>query len=416
MNRKSLFSRRSIKALLSALAVFLCLFGVSWGESAHIHIEKVPNLPDDFIFGMDVSSVLSEEASGVVYRNFDGNESDLFKVLADSGFNTVRVRVWNHPYDADGHGYGGGNCDTEAAARIGSRAAAHGLRLMVDFHYSDFWADPSKQMPPLAWADMEIDEKSDALYQYTRDSLTRLLAAGADVSLVQIGNETTGRLCGETSWDNICLLMNAGSRACREVCPGALVVLHFTNPEKSGSFEYYAGMLSDHQVDYDVFATSYYPYWHGTLENLSRTLSAVAEKYGKKVMVAETSYAYTLEDSDFYGNTVSSGSTQGCAYAFSPQGQASCLREITDTIVNKTANGIGVVYWEGAWISVGDSSWKENSALWEKYGSGWASSYAGAYDPADAGRYYGGCAVDNQALFDQYGYPLESLRAFLMMR
>ena len=133
-------------------------------------------------------------------------------------------------------------------------------------------------------------------------------------------------------------------------------------------------------------------------------------------MVAETSYAYTGEDTDFSGNTISDGGTITKDYPFTVQGQANNLRNVIDTIANKTTNGIGVFYWEGTWITVGGSSYEENSALWEKYGSGWASSYAAEYDPNDAGKYYGGCACDNQALFDADGKPLESLKVFGLVR
>jgi len=165
-----------------------------------------------------------------------------------------------------------------------------------------------------------------------------------------------------------------------------------------------------------VFATSYYPYWHGTLENLSNVLTGIANTYGKKVMVMETSYAYTAEDSDFFGNTISDGGAIIKSYPFTVQGQANNIIDITDTIVNKTPAGIGVVYWEGTWISVGANSWEENHEKWETCGSGWATSYAATYDANDAGKYYGGNAVDNQAMFDKYGRPLESLKVFKLMR
>ena len=144
-----------IAALLLAL-----LFGLSLlpacsasAESAvsSLYVKKVENLPEDFLFGMDVSSVIAEENSGVKYYDFDGNETDLFRLLADNGINCVRVRVWNDPRDEQGRGFGGGNCDIGVAEEIGKRAAACGLKLLVDFHYSDFWADPGKQMVPRAW-------------------------------------------------------------------------------------------------------------------------------------------------------------------------------------------------------------------------------------------------------------------------
>ena len=384
-------------------------------EGNELYVEKVESLPDDFILGMDASSVLAEEASGVKYYNFEGAEQDVFRTLAESGVTHIRVRVWNDPYDADGNGYGGGNCDIDTAVEIGKRATKYGMKLIVDFHYSDFWADPGKQMEPKAWKGMAIEDKTEALYKFTKDSLNKLKRAHVDVGMVQIGNETNKFLCGETTWFNIQYLFSAGSKAVREVFPDALVAIHFANPEKAGSYIDYAWRLDYYNVDYDVFASSYYPYWHGTLENLHEVLSEVAETYGKKVMVMETSYAYTAEDTDFSGNTISSGGAVAKDYPYTVQGQANSVRNVIDTVAH-TTNGIGVVYWEGTWISVGTSSWEENSAIWEKYGSGWASSYSAGYDPNDAGKYYGGCAVDNQALFDPQGKPLASLQVFNLVR
>ena len=405
------------KVLIPALALLLLLLLVPCFAAAEggVRVEPVEGLPEDFILGVDASSVIAEEQSGVKYYNFAGQEQDLFLTLAENGVTHIRVRVWNHPYDEQGRGYGGGNCDIEKAVEIGRRATAAGMRLIVDFHYSDFWADPGKQMVPLAWRGMDIEEKAQALRAFTADCLRQLRDAGVAVGMVQLGNETNGALCGETDWDNIALLMQAGSRAVREIFPEALTALHFTNPEKTGSCAYYAQELARRGVDYDVFACSYYPFWHGTLENLRSELSAVAEAYGKKVMVMETSYAYTAEDTDFFGNTVGEGSAVTKNYPYTVQGQADAVRDVIETVAG-IPDGIGVCYWEGAWISVGGSSWAENSALWEKYGSGWASSFAAAYDPEDAGRWYGGCAVDNQALFDAQGRPLESLRLFSLVR
>ncbi len=403
--------------LLLVLAVLAALPVASLAEESSLYVKKVENLPEDFIFGMDASCVPALEASGVKYYNFDGQETDVYQVLAENGVNYIRVRIWNNPFNSDGMGYGGGNCDINNAIAIGQRATKANMKLLVNFHYSDFWADPAKQMVPKAWKGMDIEQKTEAVYQYTLDCLQQLKDAGVDVGMVQVGNETNNYMCGEKTWFNIQYLMQAGAKATREVYPEALVALHFANPEKVGSYENYAKKMDYYQVDYDVFASSYYPYWHGSLENLSSVLSNIASTYGKKVMVMETSYAYTEEDTDFNGNTIGGGGTIIKDYPFTVQGQANSLRAITDTIVNGTGGaGIGVVYWEGTWVSVGGESWEENHELWEKHGSGWASSYAAAYDAADAGRYYGGCAVDNQALFDQHGKPLESLKVFKLMR
>ena len=384
-------------------------------EGSDLCVKKVENLSKDFIMGMDASCVPALENSGVKYYNFDGKEQDVFQTLAEAGVNYIRVRVWNDPYDENGNGYGGGNCDMENAIAIGKRATQYGMKLLVDFHYSDFWADPGKQMVPKAWVGMSIEEKSQALYDYTVDCLKQLKKAKVDVGMVQIGNETNGSLCGEKTWFNLQQLFSSGSKAVREVFPKALVAIHFANPENEGSYATYASKLDYYKVDYDVFASSYYPYWHGTLENLSKVLTEVNANYGKKVMVMETSYAYTPYDTDFSGNTIGEGDGVVKNYPYTVSGQATHVRDVIDT-VSKIPGGIGVCYWEGTWITVGQNSFEENSAKWEKYGSGWASSYAAGYDPKDAGKWYGGCAVDNQAMFDANGKPLQSLRVFNLVR
>ena len=386
-----------------------------------LFVRQVNNIPEDFILGMDASCVPALESCGVRYYDHAGTEKDVYEILRQNGINYIRVRIWNDPFDENGNGYGGGNCDLQNAIAIGKRATEQGMKLLVNFHYSDFWADPGKQMVPKAWKQLDIDQKCDALYQYTKDSLKALTDAGVDIGMVQVGNETNGALCGESAgalggWQKICRLLSAGSKAVREVCPQALVAVHFANPEKADSYKSYGNNLDYYQVDYDVFASSYYPFWHGTLDNLSQVLSHIAETYGKKVMVAETSYAFTPEDTDFFGNTIGEGGGIVKDYPFTPQGQANLVRDVIDTVVNKTTNGIGVFYWEGTWIPAGGKSYEENLSLWENNGAGWASSYAKQYDPDDAGQWYGGCAVDNQAFFDQAGHALESLKVFSLVR
>lgn len=402
---------RTIAGILLLVMLFLC----TGAQASDLYVRKAEHLPEDFFLGMDVSSVLSLEASGVRYRDTDGTEKDLFALLSENGVNLIRVRVWNDPFDSNGNGYGGGNNNIEAAVEIGRRAAAYGLPLLVDFHYSDFWADPSKQQTPKAWEGMDIKAKAEALYTYTADCLSRLKAEGIRVSMVQLGNETNGRMCGERIWMNIVHhLMKAGSRAVREVYPDALVAVHFTNPESADTMLNYASKLAYYDLDYDVFGTSYYPYWHGTLDNLRQVLGEIAETYGKKVMVMETSYAYTLEDGDFSGNTIGEGGGYEKYWPVTVQGQSNELQDVVRTV--QEAGGIGVCWWEGAWIPVGTESFEENSRLWETYGSGWASSFAGSYDPADAGKYYGGCACENQAMFDFEGRALPSLATFRLLR
>lgn len=401
---------------------------------AGIYVDRVSDLTytdlngqkQSFIEGVDVSSYVSLKNSGVKYYDFDGKELDdigYFKFLASCGINYVRVRVWNDPYDSEGNGYGGGDNDLETAKKIGQYATAAGMKLLVDFHYSDFWADPGKQKAPKAWAGFTLDEKVAAVKSYTSESLKTLLDAGIDVGMVQIGNETTNGICGEssTNWENMAKIFNAGSEAVRAIDKNILVAIHFANPEKYGTYANYANNLNTYNVDYDVFASSYYPVWHGTLENLTSVLKNVVDTYGKLVMVAETSWAYTLDDGDGHDNTVRKGANDSTTYDISVQGQANEISSVIKAVKNTGSSGIGVFYWEPAWIPVNvydadaDNAadiLTANKAAWEQYGSGWASSYAGEYDAADAGKWYGGSAVDNQALFDFSGHPLESLKTF----
>ena len=369
--------------------------------------------------GVDISTVISLENSGVIFRDKNGNPADIFFTLADAGVNTIRVRVWNNPYTANGQSYGGGICDVDCAVQIAKRCKAAGLKMLVDFHYSDFWADPGKQAAPKAWKNYNIQQKADAIYQFTADTLKKISATGADIAMVQVGNETTSGMCGvllddydwnDTGWQNLAALYNAGAKAVRDFNRNCKVVLHFTNPERSGHYPYLAKMLKQCNVDYDVFASSYYPYWHGTLQNLTSVLSSVASTYGKEVMVAETSWVYSMEDTDCYRNTVPyvTGLGDYVSYPVSVAGQTQFLTDLFSAVAN-TKNGIGVFYWEPAWLTVGNN-YASNLALWEQYGSGWATKASMEYDPD--GKDYGGSSVDNQALFAADGTPLDSLYVF----
>lgn len=395
-------------------------------EEAGVYVEPVEDLPEDFIRGVDISSVLAEEESGVVYYNGDGHEEDLFELLAEHGVNYIRVRVWNDPYDADGNSYGGGTNDTAHAAEIGRRAANYGMKLCVDFHYSDFWADPSKQMCPKAWEGMEIEEKAAALGSFTKDSLTQIIDAGANVGMVQIGNEINNGIAGENEWSRKRKLLSAGAAAVRETAAQTgsdiLVAVHFTDiNDKAGIMNMAEKLeLEGKEIDYDVFAVSYYPFWHGTMENLTAVLKEIASTYGKKVMVAENSYPYTTGDGDGSGNSIGESNVLP-EYPATVQGQANEIRDVCAAVAAVGEPALGYFYWEPAWIPVGvweegaddaDQVYAANQKIWEEHGSGWASSYAGSYDPDDAGRYYGGSSWDNQALFDYSGHMLESLNVF----
>ena len=398
------------KYLFLLLSLALLLTGCETAETPAtkpqrqpaITIQKVEDLSEDFLLGADISSLIALENSGMVYHNLDGHPQELVSLLHEAGINAIRVRVWNDPYDTQGNGYGGGNCDLETAIAIGKRAMEYDMKLLVDFHYSDFWADPGKQQPPKAWSGYTLSEKSTAIRDYTKESLQAFRDAGITVSMVQVGNETTVGFCGEWTAEGQYPLMAAAAKAIREFDPSIQIAVHYTNPEKGG-YTTFARWLQEHQVDYDIFASSYYPAWHGTLENLSVQLNAVAEGYGKQVMVAETAWDHISYDANAQG-----------AYPYSVQGQADAIRSVVQTVHD--VGGIGVFYWEPAWIELPNTSWEERAQIWERYGTGWASSYAGEYDPEDAGKYYGGSACVNHALFDEKGYPLESLMTFAYIR
>ena len=376
----------------------------------------VENLPEDFIFGMDASSVLVEEKSGVKYYGFDGQEQDVFKTLSESGINYIRLRVWNDPYDENGNGYGGGNNDVPTAIELGKRATEYGMKVCIDYHYSDFWADPKRQHAPKAWEGMDVEEKSVALYDFTKDSLTHLLDAGVDVGMIQIGNEINYGMSGETKFENVVTLLKSGSKAIREVSAeygkDINIVVHYTRITAKGDVLDLVSKLCDNDLDFDMIGMSYYPFWDGGMDNMSRVLELIHERYGKKAFLAETSYAYTTEDGDGSGNSFSAGD-EVAGYEASVEGQATILHDICEYVNN--VGGVGMFYWEGTWIPVGTAS-QDNSSIWEEYGSGWASSFASDYDPEDAGVYYGGCSWDNQAMFDFEGHPLESLKVFSYMR
>ena len=203
-----------IKKIVCGLtAAAMLTTGVSASAREEITIQPIGFHHDNFIKGMDVSSVLSLEKAGVKFYRSDGEQADLFGILAENGVNHIRVRVWNHPFDADGNGYGGGNNDVASAAEIGKRAAAYGMKLLVDFHYSDFWADPAKQKAPKAWENMSLTEKTAALYDFTYHSLLEIKSAGAQIGMVQIGNETTSGIAGESDFSAMAALFDSGAGA-----------------------------------------------------------------------------------------------------------------------------------------------------------------------------------------------------------
>ena len=436
-------------------------------EAGPITVQKVNGLSKDFVNGVDVSSYLSLVESGAKYYDEKGDETDLFDLLENAGVNYVRLRVWNDPFpwDEDGNykyvgadgtteykaaavtqagisvngvqqyclvddpdtqvyreGYGAGVCDVATAAIIGKKATDHHMKVLIDFHYSDFWADPKKQRVPKQWEGMSLEEKTSALSEFTEESLNTLLDAGVDVGMVQVGNEINNGMAGETDEANVYQLLKAGSAAVRKVSQEKkheiLVALHFTDPQ-SEDYQYKrAEGLEAAGVDYDVLSVSAYPFWFGHASDLASTLKNISVKYNKKVMVAETAYPYTFNNADDTVNNIGSKEDMTyCDYPISVSGQKQAISDIFNAVasvnsIEKTKGyGLGGFYWEPSWIGT-------SKRISDSCGTGWSSSVSENYENLFVlnGSQYAtsaqGSSWDNMTLFDKNGVALQSLQIF----
>ena len=404
-----------------------------------VTIKKVKGMSESSIRGMDISSYLALKKAGVKYYDYEGNETPLLKVLHDNGINYIRIRIWNDPFNADGKTYGGGGNDVSTGVEIAKEAAQYDMKVLLDFHYSDFWAEPAVQLVPKAWKkDVNNTEKmcSD-VYDFTKESIQKFKDAGANIGMVQVGNEITNGLLGIYSnrdkgesfnviWGDkkksteVNKYLKAGIKAVREYTPQALVALHLETPNV-WKYKTIMNTWKRDNVDYDVLGSSYYPFWSiAAKANTPKTLKDVqtlAASYGKMFAVFETSWVNSLNDGDGTPNSIGDSTNTG-AYEVGPQGQVNELTDLYDTVLSQD-NGLGTFYWEGAWIPVkaGWTNWEYNKQIADQYGTGWASKGALGYFP-DSKMYYkgkaawGGTSWDNQALFDINGYPLQSLKFY----
>ena len=300
--------------------------------------------------GGDISLLPSYEEQGAVYKDFDGKAVQVLPFLKQQGWNAVRVRLFVEPQYAPQQHKEEGVCqDFDYVLRLSRRIQQAGFRLLLDFHYSDYWADPGKQTMPHLWRDTRREDLPDSVYQYTRRTLLALRQAGVVPELIQVGNETTngmlwphGKLKYEeaASWDYLCELYKAGCRACREVCPKARIVIH---TEKTGSWpvtKNYYQQLRRRQVDYDIIGLSYYPMWQGTIENLGHTLDRLEWLFPEKeVMIVETA-AYYSHDNDRW----STPDKYAEFYPISPEGQQQFTRELL-TELSRHWNVRGLFWW-----------------------------------------------------------------------
>ena len=404
-----------------------------------VTIKKVKGMSESSIRGMDISSYLALKKAGVKYYDYEGNETPLLKVLHDNGINYIRIRIWNDPFNADGKTYGGGGNDVSTGVEIAKEAAQYDMKVLLDFHYSDFWAEPAVQLIPKAWKkDVNNTEKmcSD-VYDFTKESIQKFKDGGANIGMVQVGNEITNGLLGIYSnrdkgesfnviWGDkkksteVNKYLKAGIKAVREYTPQALVALHLETPNV-WKYKTIMNTWKRDNVDYDVLGSSYYPFWSiAAKANTPKTLKDVqtlAASYGKMFAVFETSWVNSLNDGDGTPNSIGDSTSTG-AYEVGPQGQVNELTDLYDTVLSQD-NGLGTFYWEGAWIPVkaGWTNWEYNKQIADQYGTGWASKGALGYFP-DSKMYYkgkaawGGTSWDNQALFDINGYPLQSLKFY----
>lgn len=265
-------------------------------------------LPQKLVTGADFSWLTEQEAEGITFADSNGNSRDCVQLLKENGINAARFRVWVNPAD--------NWCNADDVTEKARRASREGMKIMIDFHYSDSWADPSKQFTPEAWAAYDIEELCTAVYNHTRDVLGRLKAEGIAVDWVQVGNETRGGMLyplGKIeNGENFAWLVNSGYDAVKSVFPDAKVIVHVDNGWDAELFDYVFDYLTEHQARYDLIGMSLYPVntydsqsadyfrtsqWKEKADLCLQNIRHMADKYGKDVIICETGMpnAYTTE-------------------------------------------------------------------------------------------------------------------------
>jgi arabinogalactan endo-1,4-beta-galactosidase len=340
------------------------------------------------IRGADLSTLQRAEDLGARYANQNGTQGDAMQILKAAGMNYVRLRVWVNP----ANGY---NNQTKVVA-FAKQVKAAGLKLLIDFHYSDTWADPGHQTTPAAWRNDNLSQLETAVYNYTYAVCNALKAAGATPDMVQVGNEITagmlwpvGKLTGGTGgWSNLAGLLISGYNAVKAVSGSTQVMLHIDNGGQDATARWWFDEAVAYHVPFDVIGLSYYSYWSGTFSGLQTTLNDMAGRYAKPVVVAETAYPFTLSNADSEGNNISSSSQLTSGYPATEAGQrANFLAVINAIKAVPNGRGLGYFYWEPTWTAVTGNGWDPTNP---KSGDGW----------------------DNQALFDWSGKALSGITDF----
>lgn len=334
------------------------------------------------IRGVDISSLPKNEDHGAVYRTADGRCEDPVRLIARAGVTHARLKVWVNP--ADGYN------SKAHVLPLARRLKRAGVGIWIDFHYSDSWADPAHQTKPAAWAGLDVAGLSRAVYDHTADVLGALRRQGTPAQLVQIGNELNGGLIWpEGNWehfDTMTAFLKAGLSAARDTTPRVRTILHLANGGDNGLYRWWFDNVVSYGVDFDVIGLSYYPFWHGPIENAAANMADITARYGKPCVIAETAYPFTLESEDAVNDIMNDPSQLTQGYPATPAGQAAWLRTVADLAAGVPGGqGLGYCYWEGLWTY--------------RAGSGW--------DPTDPSS---GNAWENLALFDFQDRELPGLR------
>lgn len=329
--------------------------------------------------GVDISTLEeTERLGGKFYEN--GKETALFDILKKHGVTSVRLRLWNNPFDNEGGNYGAGCCDIETVLRTARRAVHNGMNWMLNFHYSDFWADPARQLIPKAWQGYTLEQLEKAVYDYTKAILGRCKNEGLYPAYVQIGNEITNGLLwpagkviyddltgAPVSHDNMLRLLKAGVAAARE-SGNVKIIFHLEKTCDNERYRQWFDAVTAAAIDYDIIGVSYYPYWHGTMQEIKYNLEDISRRYRKDVMVVETSYPFTDKHyteqpgiSLVINGEMALRGGSPVPYPFSAEGQRGFLRDLVKMVrsINRCA---GLYYWEPAWLAVSGSTWSTESA------------------------------------------------------
>ena len=362
----------------------------------------------DYFKGMDLSTLEEvENCGGKFYDN--GEEKDVFDILKGYDVNYVRLRLWNDPYAEDGRPYGAGCNDMAVTKRLAKRALDHGMGFLLDYHYSDFWADPGKQIVPKAWRGMSVSELEEAVYNFTKDTLLELHKEGLAPTLIQVGNELSNGLLwphGKVpNYDNIAKFVNAGIRAVRAVDKNVPIMIHLDNGGNNKLYREWFDNFMERGEEFQYIGLSYYPFWHGTLDDLKNNMNDISVRYNKDLIVAEVSMGYTMDDyaeyekldaKDRKSMATKQEFVDKLQHPMTKEGQCQFLEDffkVVDAV--PSGHGKGFFYWEPAWIPVPGSGWATEAAL----------EYTGEKGPR-------GNEWANQALFDYDGNALPALNVF----